>query len=69
VLADIVLHTITGACTPTCLLAANTSVEAVTPPRCFATGMLTGCQRAGTAGELRSPGSYSIAPLETRSIA
>ena len=31
-LAIIVLHTITGACTPVCLLAASIPVEAVTPP-------------------------------------
>jgi len=31
-LAIIVLHAITGVCTPACLLAASISVEAVTPP-------------------------------------
>jgi hypothetical protein len=31
-LAIIVFATITGVCTPTCLLAASISVEAVTPP-------------------------------------
>jgi len=32
VLAIVVLHTIEGACTPACLLAATVPVEAVTPP-------------------------------------
>jgi len=31
-LAIIILPTITGVCTPACLLAASISVEAVTPP-------------------------------------
>jgi len=31
-LAIIILHAITGVCTPACLLAASISVEAVTPP-------------------------------------
>jgi hypothetical protein len=31
-LAIVVLHSITGVCTPACLSAASTSVEAVTPP-------------------------------------
>jgi hypothetical protein len=31
------LHTITDACTPVCLFAAITSVEAVTPPRVVGT--------------------------------
>jgi len=31
-LAIVVLHAITGVCTPACLLAASISVEAVTPP-------------------------------------
>jgi len=31
-LAIIILHAITGVCTPTCLLAASIPVETVTPP-------------------------------------
>jgi len=31
-LAIIILHAITGVCTPACLLAESISVEAVTPP-------------------------------------
>jgi len=31
-LAIIILHAITGVCTPACLLAASISVETVTPP-------------------------------------
>ena len=31
-MAIVVLHAITGVCTPACLLAASISVEAVTPP-------------------------------------
>jgi hypothetical protein len=54
------LHTITGACTPVCLLAAIDSVETVTPPfGAILTMLQTACERATST--LAAAGWKSIA--------
>ena len=57
-----VLHTVTGACTPVCLLAANISVEAVTPPS-RGGQLLAGFRRENRAWKIRNRYQRSTSTL------
>jgi len=66
-LAIIILHAITGVCTPACLLAASISVEAVTPPL---VGMACKEQTTDNVAQslFQSSSNLGVNPLEVKHI-